>query len=146
MVDNKKTFLQIIGVEAKHFEAIGAYFGGFENIATATLNLLNCSEAKIQVKCNLCGFILATIEIKDEKRGNIFLSFGDIEIMEAPTKVHGDLFVKDFTNPIDIVKLNCVLQDEEISPVLLNPDWKFLENISELAEHLQESLCSLSQE
>lgn len=31
------------------FEAIGAYFGGLENIATDTLNLLNCSEAKIKV-------------------------------------------------------------------------------------------------
>lgn len=30
----------------KTFEAIGEHFGGLENIATETLNLLNCSEAK----------------------------------------------------------------------------------------------------
>lgn len=67
-------------------EAIGAYFGGLESIATDTLNLLNCLEAKIKVKSNLCGFRLATVEIKDEKRGNIFLNFDDIEIMEPPYK------------------------------------------------------------
>lgn len=53
------------------FEAVGAYFGGLENIATET-NLLNCLEAKIQVKKNLYGFMLPTIEIEYEKRDNIF--------------------------------------------------------------------------
>lgn len=74
----------------------------------------------------MCGFIPATVEIKDAKRG-ILLNFGDIEIMEPRTKVHGDLLVKDFTNPIDIVRLRCVLMDEEINHNLSNPEWKFLE-------------------
>lgn len=39
----------------KTFEAIGAYIGGLEDIAAETLNLLNCWEAKIKVKRNLCG-------------------------------------------------------------------------------------------
>ena len=49
----------------KTFEAIGAYFGGLEDIAAETLNLLNCSEAKIKVKRNLCGLMPSTIEIMD---------------------------------------------------------------------------------
>ena len=49
----------------KTFEVIGAHFGGLEKIAAETINF-------IQVKENICGFIPATIEISDERRGNIF--------------------------------------------------------------------------
>lgn len=84
------------------FEAIGAYFGGLEAIATDTLNLLNVFEAKIQVKKNLCGFIPSTIEISDKKRGSTFLNFGDIESIEPPGKVKDELCVKDFSNPFDL--------------------------------------------
>lgn len=73
------------------FEAIGTYFGGLDGIAIETLNLLNCSEAKIKVKKNLCGFMQATIEIKNEIRGNIFLNFGDIESVEAPSNVYKEI-------------------------------------------------------
>ena len=58
------------------FEVIGAYFGGLESIALETLNLIECSEARIKVRKNLCGFLPATIEIKSETRGNFFLNFG----------------------------------------------------------------------
>lgn len=50
------------------FEAVREQFGGLENITTETLNLLNISEAKILVKHNLCGFMLATLEIMDFNR------------------------------------------------------------------------------
>ena len=78
-------------------EAIGAHFGGSENVATETINFLNVSEAKIQVKENLCRFIPATIEIIDDQRGNIFLNFGDISSIIPPSKVHGDLFTYEFS-------------------------------------------------
>ena len=39
------------------FKAIGEYFGGLEEIALDTLNLIDCSKAKIQVRKNLCGFL-----------------------------------------------------------------------------------------
>lgn len=41
----------------KTFEVIRKHFGRLENIANETLNLTNCSEARIQVKENLCGFM-----------------------------------------------------------------------------------------
>ena len=63
--------------------------GVLENIAAETINFINVSVAKIQVKENLCGFILAPIEISDERRGNI-LNFGDISISNQPSKVQGD--------------------------------------------------------
>ena len=44
---------------------IGDHFGGLENIASETNNLLNVSEAKIQVKRNQCGFVPATLETTD---------------------------------------------------------------------------------
>ena len=52
------------------FEVIGDHFGGLERIASETLNLTNCSEARIKVKKNVCGFMPSTIEIKELKRGN----------------------------------------------------------------------------
>lgn len=68
--------------------AIGAFFEGFESIATNTLNLFHGSEAKVQVKRNLCGYIPLTIEIIDVNCGNNFLN---------PSKVvKGKLLVKNF--------------------------------------------------
>lgn len=56
---------------------MGAYFGGLLDISMETLNFVNVSEAKVQVKENF-GFIPTTLENNDEKRGNIFLNFGNI--------------------------------------------------------------------
>lgn len=92
----------------KTFEAIGAYFRGLEDIAMETLNLLNCSVAKIQVKKNLCGFMPSTIEIIDVNRTNIFLNFGDIEALEAPKISNGELLIKNFYNLFDLVRLRKV--------------------------------------
>ena len=91
-----------------------------------TLNFVNVSKAKIQVKENLCVFIPATLEINDEKRGNIFLNFGDISSVNPPSKVRGDLFVYDFSNPVDAVRLNPVLKDERVECDSLNDQIEFL--------------------
>lgn len=48
------------------FEAIGAHFMGLESNAPETLNLINCTEAIIQVRRNLCGFMPSTIELKTQ--------------------------------------------------------------------------------
>lgn len=34
------------------------------------------------------------IEIKDKAQGDILLHFGDIEVLDPPNLVHGDLFAK----------------------------------------------------
>ena len=47
------------------FEAICDHCGGIIDIASETLNLTNCSEARILVKKNICGFVPSTIEISD---------------------------------------------------------------------------------
>lgn len=83
----------------KTFEVIGNYFGGLEDIATETLNLINCSEAHIQAKQILCSF-MPTTYTNYFNRGNDFLSFGDIELMVPPSITKGRLAAKDFTNPI----------------------------------------------
>lgn len=66
------------------FEAIGAYFMGLESNASETLNLINCTEAIIQVRRNLCGFMPSTIEIEDSAQGNFLLHLGDIEVSKPP--------------------------------------------------------------
>lgn len=50
----------------------------------------------------------ATIEIVDEKRGNIFLNFGDIESFEDFNSNKGALFLSNFSNPIELLRLNQV--------------------------------------
>lgn len=93
------------------FETIGSHFGGLEDIALETLNLLNVTEAKIKVKRNLCGFMPASIEIKNVMRGSIF----KILRMSKSWKVRLTLkrIFKDFINPIDQNRLSKVAEDEE---------------------------------
>lgn len=76
--------------------AIGAFFEGLESIATNTLNLFHGSEAKVQVKRNLCGYIPSTTEIIDVNCGNNFLNFRDIEAIDPSKVVKGKLLVKNF--------------------------------------------------
>lgn len=38
----------------------------------------------------------ATTEITDESQGIIFLNYGDVESLDPPKLVKGDLFIKDF--------------------------------------------------
>ena len=66
------------------FEAVGDHFGGLTEIAIETINFTNCNEAHIKVKKNQCGFVPSTIEISNQKRGNIFLHFGDFEFLSPP--------------------------------------------------------------
>lgn len=73
------------------FEVIGDHFEGLESITSETINLLNCREARIKVKRNLCGYIPSTIEIKNPRRGNIFLHFGDKEQMNPPKYIKKNL-------------------------------------------------------
>ena len=84
------------------FKVIRDHIGGLENIASETLNLLNVSEAKIQVKRNQCGFILATLEIIDFNQGHFFLHFGDSEHIKPPPLTKGHLSFEDFSNPFDL--------------------------------------------
>ena len=83
----------------KTFEATRENFEGLESIATKTLNLTNCNEARIQVKPNLCGIIPTTTEITDFNRSNFFLNFDDIEPMDPPCIFKGSLILKDFQKP-----------------------------------------------
>ena len=69
----------------KTFEVIEDHFEGMEDIAIESLNLINYSEAWIQVKHNLCDFMPTTIEITNFNRGNTFLNFCNIEPMDSPS-------------------------------------------------------------
>ena len=48
------------------FEAIGDHFGGLVDMATKTLNLINCSESRILVNKIICGFVPLTIEVSNK--------------------------------------------------------------------------------
>ena len=86
-------------------KATGGYFGGLESMSLETMNRINCSEAKIKVRRNLCGFLLATVELLDAFKGNIFLNFGDIKALEAPKAIEEALFISFFNNSIDLLRI-----------------------------------------
>ncbi|XP_050946413.1 uncharacterized protein LOC107992196 [Cucumis melo] len=119
--------------------------------------MINYSKAKIKVSQNLCGFLPATVELRDENQGNIFFNFGDFEALEDPKVIEGAMvelrdenqgniffnfgdfealedpkvnegamFLKDFANPIDLMRLNQVLLDEEEDLNTSNSKWRFL--------------------
>lgn len=73
-------------------------------------------------------FYTCHLEINDETRENIFLNFGDIEALGPPNVVKGDLQVKDFSNPIDLIRVNQVMKDEDVEGLLANPERDFLIN------------------
>lgn len=64
------------------------------------LNLINIVEAQIPVNHNLCGFVPATLEIQDKVKGNVFLYFGDIVVLESPKIIHRVLSV---ISPIQLI-------------------------------------------
>ena len=98
------------------FVVIGDHFGGLTNIASETLNLTNVSEARIQVKKNLCGFVPPTIEITDLKRENIYLHFGDFEFQNPTRPFKVPSLWDDFKNSIDCLRVRDVLLDGDIDP------------------------------
>lgn len=102
-----------------------SYFGGLESIILETLNLIKFSEARIKVRKNLCGFLPATIELKSENWGNFSLNFGDFEPLEAPVIIQYDLFQSDFSNPIDLCRINSVILDEGLQSDGLPDTWIF---------------------
>lgn len=54
------------------------------------------------------------------------MNFRDIKIVKEPRDIKDELFFKDFTNPIDLARLNQVGIDEGIKVHLLSQDWDFL--------------------
>lgn len=46
-----------------------------------------------------------------------------IEFLAPPNKAKGALFVKDFSNPIDLVWLKQAMNDEDIEYPGLNLEW-----------------------
>ncbi|MDV3146776.1 MAG: hypothetical protein Q8754_03055, partial [Sweet potato little leaf phytoplasma] len=94
---------------------IGHHFGGLVSISSQTLNLLDCSEARIEVKRNFCGFIPAEIVVTDKIHGNFALRFGDISSLDPSCFIPMDLSLSDFDNEIDLKRVSQVLMDEGFS-------------------------------
>lgn len=55
-----------------------------------------------------------TVEIHDEISGNLFLNFRDMELFDPPALSKGPLLVKDFSNPVELQRINQVMMDEEV--------------------------------
>lgn len=77
------------------------------------MNMTNVLEAKIKVRENLSDLLSATIELKDEVHGNIFLNFDDIKVIKEPAAIQNTLFIRDFTNSIDLVRIDEALRMKE---------------------------------
>ncbi|KAA0047189.1 hypothetical protein E5676_scaffold1280G00090 [Cucumis melo var. makuwa] len=98
------------------------------------------SEARIQVKHNLCGFVPSTIEIIDPKRGNIFLNFGDFEFLNPPFPTSDTIMVSDFKKSIHLLRIMEVLQDEG-SDLSFFPRFECPEINFRTSSHSSKSIC-----
>ena len=78
------------------------------------------------MKENKCSFIPETNEISDERKRNTFLNFGDISVFNPPSKVQGNLFTHDFSNPLDIAIINQATKDEGFEEVSFSSKFEFL--------------------
>ena len=47
--------------------------------------------------------------------GNFFLRFGDVSSLDPPNIVHGVLSFENFSNPIDLTRVNQAMDEEIIS-------------------------------
>ena len=94
------------------FKAIGDHFGGLKEIASKTLNFINYSETHIKVKKNLCGFVPSTIKISYQKRGNMFLYFGEFEFLSPHFPKKSPSVQDVYSNSIDRLRVREALLDE----------------------------------
>lgn len=74
------------------------------------------------------------------------MNFGDIEALGLPNVVKGDLLVKDFSNPINLIRLNQVMKDEDIEGLLAYLEWDFLISDGRLKDIARNPImaCSLA--
>lgn len=52
--------------------------------------------------------MLATIELNDLSKGNIYLHFGDVITLDPPNIIHRNLELRDFSNPMDLFRIKQV--------------------------------------
>lgn len=83
------------------------------------------------------------IEIIDVNKGNIFLNFGDIEIMDPPNITKGFLCLSNFTNPLDLARLNQVMKDEGVSSSFKSAEMDYLISIQSLSLLLRNPCVAL---
>lgn len=84
----------------------------------------------------------STIEII-YNRGNLFLNFGDVEASDPPSISTGPLFINDFTNPLDLLRLKQVMRDEGVHFSFKSKELDYLVSIqlvSLFSRNLVESL------
>lgn len=58
----------------------------------------------------------------DKNCETFVLNYGDIEVLNPPSRVNSDLFLSDFSYPIDLVRLLHVKKDEEGEVPETNPE------------------------
>ena len=83
------------------------------------------SEARIRVRKNLCDFLPATIELKNESRGNFFLNFGDNESIDNPDIAIKGIFLVTFLILSIFVDYNQLL-DEDVKISIPSSNWDFI--------------------
>ncbi|TYK19863.1 uncharacterized protein E5676_scaffold811G00760 [Cucumis melo var. makuwa] len=54
------------------------------------------------------------------------LTHGTCVVVEEPTIIQNALYIKDFSNSIDLARIDQVLKDEGLDLNVLNPKWDFL--------------------
>lgn len=55
-----------------------------------------------------------------------FLILVDLKAIEEPTAIQNARFIKDFTNLIDLARIDQALKDEGVYLKVLKPEWAFI--------------------
>lgn len=98
------------------FEAIGSHCGGLVGISFNTLNLIDCTEAIIQVQPNKCVFLPASIEISDARLGDYVIRIEGLShsypSSYRPSFTKMDL--QQLDNPMDMKRFYEIMEVEQL--------------------------------
>ena len=95
-----------------------------------TINMINCAEARIHVKRNLCGFIPRQLKLKINAMDTFFsILVISLHWILQISIIHEILFVKDFSNMVNPSCLKKVMVDESIDPLTQNSKVEYYESV-----------------
>lgn len=90
------------------FGAFRKHFGGVISISSQTLNLFDCTRARIQVKKNLVVFFQLILKSRTPRLVILFLKFGDISSLDPPSIVIKIYFLENYLSSPRVLKNRCI--------------------------------------
>lgn len=99
------------------FEAIGRYCGGLVSISTRTLNMLDVSEAIIQVEPNQCGLLPAFVELLPQGSRSFIIRISQDQNSARYMRPYSLFKHGNLMNSLDIARFQTVMEVERSFPL-----------------------------